>query len=96
MKKSIFKNKNFTLMFLGLLVSNLGTQIYNFAMSIYIYDITDNNAIIAGIYFALGGAIFFVLTPFAGAIIDKIDKVKIVYITDFINGATIIAAGTII
>lgn len=96
MNESILKNKNFMLMFLGQLVSNLGTQIFNFAMSIYIYDITDNNAIIAGAYFALGGAIFFILTPFAGAIIDKIDKVKVVYITDFINGIAIIAAGAVI
>lgn len=95
-KKSVFKNKNFVLLFLGQVVSNLGTQIFNFAMSIYIYDITDNNAIIAGIYFALGGIIFFLLTPFAGAIIDKIDKVKVVYITDFINGFSIVAAGAII
>ncbi len=84
------------LLFLGQVVSNLGTQIFNFAMSIYIYDITNNNAIIAGIYFALGGAIFFILTPFAGAIIDKIDKVKVVFITDFISGFAIIAAGVII
>ncbi len=84
------------LLFLGQVVSNLGTQIFNFAMSIYIYDITNNNAIIAGIYFALGGAIFFILTPFAGAIIDKIDKVKVVFITDFISGISIIAAGVII
>ncbi len=96
MKTSVLKNKNFMLLFLGQVVSNLGTQIFNFAMSIYIYDITDNNAIIAGFYFALGGAIFFILTPFAGAIIDKIDKVKVVFITDFINGVVIIAAGAII
>ncbi len=95
-KTSVFKNKNFVLLFLGQVVSNLGTQIFNFAMSIYIYDITDNNAIIAGIYFALGGVIFFILTPFAGAIIDKIDKVKVVYITDFINGLAIVVAGGII
>lgn len=95
-KGSVFRNKNFVLLFLGQVVSNLGTQIFNFAMSIYIYDITDNNAIIAGIYFALGGVIFFILTPFAGAIVDKIDKVKVVYITDFINGAAIIGAGAII
>jgi DHA3 family macrolide efflux protein-like MFS transporter len=96
MGESVFKNKNYVLMFLGLVVSNLGTQIYNFAIMLYIYDLLDGyefNAAIAGAYMATGGIVFFVLTPFAGAITDRLNKVRVVYLTDIINGIAVILAG---
>ena len=42
---NVFKNKNFTLVFLGALVSNVGALFYSFAVSFYILKITDNNAL---------------------------------------------------
>ncbi len=91
--KSVFKNKNYVLLFLGALVSNLGTTIYNFAIDLYILKITDSNAIIAGLYLAAGGFVYFIVTPFGGAIVDRLDRVKVVYITDFIRGSAILVAG---
>ncbi len=90
---SVLKNKNYLLLFLGALVSNLGTTIYNFAISLYILEITDNNATIAGIYLATGGLVYFLISPFGGAIVDRLDRVKVVYITDFIRGFVILFAG---
>lgn len=96
MGESVFKNKNYVLMFMGLVVSNLGTHIYNFSIMLYIYDLLIDHpqkATIAGVYMATGGLVFFLLTPFAGAITDRLDKVKVVYMTDLINGVTVILAG---
>lgn len=96
MGESVFKNRNYVLMFLGLVVSNLGTHIYNFSIMLYIYDLLANNpnkATIAGIYMATGGVVFFALTPFAGAIVDRLNKVKVVYVTDLLNGTAVILAG---
>ena len=50
---NVFKNKNFTLVFLGALVSNVGALFYSFAVSFYILKITDNNAFIQGLYLEL-------------------------------------------
>ena len=96
MGEFVLKNKNYFLLFLGSLVSNLGTHVYNFAISLYILKITDGNATLAGFYMAFGGIVFFALSPFGGAIVDRLDKVKVVYIPDLINGAVIITAGFLI
>ena len=93
MDQFVLKNKNFLLLFIGSVVSNLGTQMFNFSMSLYILYITDGNAVAAGLFMAFGGLVFFALTPFAGALVDRFDKVKVVYITDFLNGVTILLAG---
>ena len=93
MTESVLKNKDYRLLFFGQLVSNLGTQIYNFAIALYILNVTDGNATLAGIYMATGGLVFFILTPFAGAIVDRLDKVKIVYLMDFVSGITVLTGG---
>jgi len=93
MNQFVLKNKNFLLLFIGSVVSNLGTQMYNFSMSLYILNITNGNAVAAGMFMAFSGLVFFALTPFAGALVDRFDKVKVVYITDLLNGITILLAG---
>jgi len=96
MGESVFRNKNYVLMFMGLVVSNLGTHIYNFAIMLFIYDLLEGNpqnATIAGIYMATGGLVFFLLTPFAGAITDRLNKVRVAYVTDLLNGTAVILAG---
>ena len=89
-KKNVFRNKNFTLGFLGALVSNVGSLFYSFAVSFYILKITDNNALIQGLYLAVGGAVFCVVTLFGGVISDRFNKAKIMYICDYLKGAVII------
>ena len=90
-KKNVFKNKNFVLVFLGALVSNVASLFYSFAVSFYILKITDNNAFIQGLYLALGGIVFCVVTLFGGVISDRFNKAKIMYICDYLKGITIIA-----
>ena len=53
--KNVFKNRNFSLVFLGALVSNVAALFYSFAVSFYILKITGNNALIQGLYLATGG-----------------------------------------
>ena len=89
-KKSVFSNKNFTLSFLGALVSNVGSLFYSFAVSFYILKITDNNALIQGLYLAVGGIVFCVVTLFGGVISDRFNKAKIMYICDYLKGALIL------
>lgn len=95
METSLLKNKNFILLYLGRLVSNFGNIFYNFAIGWFILSLTESPAQAAA-YMAFGAIVFFVLTPFGGVLSDRWDRVKIVYITDFIRGTSIVLAGLVI
>ena len=90
-KKNVFTNKNFTLTFTGALVSNVASLFYSFAVSFYILKITGNNALIQGIYLAVCGVTFGVVTLFGGVISDRFNKAKIMYICDYLKGIVILA-----
>lgn len=92
--KRVFRNGNFVLLFSGNLVSQLGTTIYNFAIAWYLYLMEVDPVLIAS-YIATGLIVTLVMTPLAGVFIDRIDKVKVLYISDFIRGFTILGAGFI-
>lgn len=89
--KNVFRNKNFTLVFLGTVVSNIAALFYSFAVSFYILKITGNNALIQGLYLATGGVTFCVVTLFGGVVADRFNKAKIMYICDYLKGGIIIA-----
>ena len=88
--KNVFKYKNYTLTFLGALVSNLGSILYSFAVSFYILALTGNNAFIQGAYLATGGIVYVAVTLFGGVISDRFHKGKIMYICDYLKGIVII------
>lgn len=88
--KNVFCNKNYTLVFLGALVSNIAALFYSFAVSFYILKLTDNNAFTQGLYLAVGGVVFCISSLFGGVISDRYDKAKIMYICDYIKGFIII------
>ena len=89
---NVFRNKNFCLVFLGALVSEIGALLYSFAVSFYILQISGNSAFIQGLYLALCGAAMLVFTPVGGVLGDRMNKAKIMYSCDFIKGGTIILA----
>ena len=89
--KNVFKYPNFTLAFLGALVSNLGNILYTFAVSFYILALTDNNAFIQGLYLATGGIVYVAVTLFGGVISDRFHKGKIMFICDYAKGGMLIA-----
>ena len=49
-RDNVFFSSNFRLVFLGALVSELGALLYNFAVSFYILEISNNNAFLQGLY----------------------------------------------
>ncbi|MCR5311294.1 MAG: MFS transporter, partial [Lachnospiraceae bacterium] len=91
-KENVFKNRNFRLVFLGALVSELGALLYNFAVSFYILEISNNNAFLQGLYLALCGVAMLLFTPVGGVLGDRINKAKIMYVCDYIKGSEIILA----
>ncbi|MBR5409355.1 MAG: MFS transporter [Clostridia bacterium] len=91
-KDNVFRNRNFRLVFLGALVSELGAILYSFAVSFYILEISGNNAFLQGLYLALGGAAMLVFTPVGGVLGDRKSKAKIMYVCDYLKGGLILSA----
>ena len=91
-KTNVFFNRNFRLVFLGALVSELGALLYSFAVGFYILQISGNNAFLQGLYLALCGIALLIFTPVGGVLGDRFNKAKIMYICDFIKGGIIILA----
>ena len=91
-KDNVFQNRNFRLVFLGALVSELGAILYSFAVSFYILEISGNNAFLQGLYLALCGVAMLVFTPAGGVLGDRKNKAKIMYVCDFLKGSMILFA----
>ena len=88
--RNVFTNRNFTLCYMGALVSNIAALFYSFAVSFYILKITNNNALLQGLYLATGGVTYCIVTLFGGVISDRFNKAKIMYICDYLKGGIII------
>jgi len=99
---NVFKNKNYSLLFYGVLVSNIAHILFNFVMSLYVLRIAkevfgeSNAALVQGIYLGLAGIVLVIFMPFGGVLADRINKVRIMYITDYIRGFVILAVGLVI
>jgi MFS family permease len=84
--KELFKNKNYTLLFTGSFVSEMGNVIFGFVAGLYVQDITDGKPIVLALFMALGAFVRLLFSPVAGVLVDRWDKVRIIYLTDFIRG----------
>jgi len=101
-KPHVFRNPNFSLLFWGILVSNVAHILFSFAISYFILTIAsatygeETATLIQSVYLALNGLILLVLTPLGGVLADRWNKVRIMYITDYIRGFTILATGAFV
>lgn len=84
-KKIKLWNKDFFLLWQGQLVSYLGDVIYSFALSFWVYNVTGSPALM-GILQATSMLPRLIIGPFAGVLVDKWDRKKIIVIADFIRG----------
>jgi DHA3 family macrolide efflux protein-like MFS transporter len=83
-KKVNFK-QNFTLLLLGRVVSNISTVAFNFALSLYVLDLTKSSAAFATIIsFAILPGVF--CNILAGVFVDRHDKKKIIVLSDILSG----------
>lgn len=73
--------RNFTLIWCGLIVSNMGTWMQSVAQSWLIYKLTGNNPLYLG-WLGLSFAIPMMLVPpLGGALADRMNRIKLLYIT---------------
>ena len=88
----IFINKDFGLLFLGRLVSQIGDGIHYFAMAWLVLDLTGSGAAL-GTLLILASLPGLILTPFTGVLSDLWDRKKIVVSMDIIRGCIQLGLG---
>lgn len=83
--------KNMILFLFGKLVSLFGTRIYAFAMSLYILKVTKSGLNFS-ISILLSTIPILIFGPIGGVIADRLDRKKMVLITDFLSGIVMLIA----
>ena len=94
--KELFKNKSFSLLFTGSLVSEIGNSLFGVAMSFYILDLTGDSALSMGLFFFVITMTRVLASPIAGVLVYRWNRVRVIYITDFIRGCVFVFAGILL
>ena len=82
-----------------MLVSNVAHVLFSFAISLYILRIAyiaygqSQAALIQALYLATAGILLVLFVPLGGVLADQKNKVRIMYITDWIRGIVILLIG---
>ncbi|KGG80474.1 hypothetical protein Y919_05900 [Caloranaerobacter azorensis H53214] len=91
-KFDIFENRDFMLLVIGRIVSNIGNSLHNAAVAWYIMSLVGEKS--AGTFMGIFGMCslipFIIFGPISGVFVDKIDRKKIIVGTDFIRGGLIL------
>lgn len=82
-------NINLILFLLGRMVSDTGTSVQAMIMPLYIID-AGGSAATVGIFSFISMLPALLIYPFAGVIGDRLDRKKIMVITDFVSGVVIL------
>ncbi len=85
-------NKNFFLLWQGQLVSCLGDALYSLALGFWVLDKTGSSAIM-GMLMAAVSIPRIILGPFAGVLVDRFDRKKLILLGDFIRGIGMLFIG---
>jgi len=84
---------NFLLLWQGQLVSILGDVIYGIALGFWVLAVTGSTALM-GTMMATSTLPAVLVSPFAGVIADRVDRRKLLIITDIIRGAAVVLLAT--
>lgn len=85
MNKSIFKNRNFILLFIGQGISYLGDAVFEIALMWYLLQTTGSSLL-------MGSVMIFFIVPnlitklFAGVLIDRMSRRKIMFFSNLFSG----------
>lgn len=94
MKFHLLKDKNFRLLILGKLVSLLGSNLIQFALSLYVLAISGSALIFASML-SISILPRLLLSPFAGVFGDWFDRNKMIVLLDFLNGILLLSYASI-
>lgn len=94
MNLKLFRNKNFSLIVFGEIISLFGTQFQSYALSLYVLKITGSAAKFASVL-ALGFIPQIILGPVSGVFVDRLDRKKIILIINTLNCIVIAALASV-
>lgn len=94
MNLKLLKNKDFTLLILGQVVSLFGSRIQSFALSLYVLSVTKSTVQFASVL-AISMLPNLILGPFAGVLVDWWDRKKIVVILDLLSGVIVLGTAMV-
>ena len=79
-----FRHRNFRLYFGGQSISLIGTWVQQIALSWTVYEFTHSSFLLGVISFA-GQLPLFIVTPFAGVLVDRFNRHRILILTQTLS-----------
>ena len=87
----LVRNRNFSLLWVGQLVSLFGERIHTVALGFLVYDATGGSALEVGLTFAATAVPNVLLGPLAGALVDRWDRRVTMAICDVLRAVLLLA-----
>src|SRR5512136_2394060 len=92
---AVLRNRNFSLMWSGQLVSTMGSALTSLAASILIYRLT-NSAMSVGLMLMATAAPTVLVGLFAGVFVDRFDRKRIMIAADLIRAVLVFLIPTLV
>ncbi|MHB1454979.1 MAG: MFS transporter [Saccharofermentanales bacterium] len=92
--RKIFINRDYGLLFVGRLVSQIGDGVHNFAIVWLVLDLTGSGIALSALLIA-STVPSILLTPLSGVLADRLDRKKIIIWMDVIRGFLLLSAAWI-
>ena len=92
----LVRNRNFSLLWVGQLVSLFGERIHTVALGFLVYDATGGSALEVGLTFAATAVPNVVLGPLAGALVDRWDRRTTMAVCDVLRAALLLSVPLVI
>lgn len=91
---AIFRNRNFLLLWLGQLVSQLGDRVHSIAVMWWVLEKTGSAALMGTVLiFATAPAV--ILSPFAGGYVDRWNRKAVIVGMDFLRGTVVLGVAAL-
>ncbi|WP_346884755.1 MFS transporter [Clostridium sp. UBA4395] len=84
MYKDLFKNKNFTLLSIGGLISSIGDYLYNIGVTVYIYSLTKSVGAVALMWLSRS-VLRIPMLYLSGLIADSYNKKRVIMVTNLVS-----------
>lgn len=81
-------NRNFFLLWQGQFISRLGINMYGVAMALFLKH-TTGSATLMGLMWTFSGLPMIILGPFAGIVVDRYSRRKILILSDLLNAVIV-------
>jgi MFS family permease len=85
----VFRHRNFTLMWVGQLVSTIGSALTSLAASILVYRMTNGSALSVGLMLMVTAAPSLLVGLLAGVFVDRYDRRRIMIIADLLRAVLV-------